>query len=100
MMSLATQSPARPDVRRASARTPLRAAVIGTGVISEEHLRFLSKDDRADLVGVCDLSPALARFSAERFDAEAAYTDSTVMLRNAKPDVVHVLTPPHTHVAL
>jgi predicted dehydrogenase len=74
--------------------------VIGTGKISEEHLRFLATDARASLVGVCDLSPSLARYAAVQFDAAEAFTEYTEMLATARPDVVHVLTPPHTHVAI
>lgn len=79
---------------------PLRAAVIGTGKISEEHLRFLGGNPRASVVGVCDLSPSLARYAATRFNASAAFTDYRTMLAEAHPEVVHVLTPPHTHVAI
>jgi predicted dehydrogenase len=75
----------------------LRAAAIGTGKISEQHLRFLSSTPGVKLVGVCDLSPALAAYAAKEFGAESAYTDAAKMLAQAKPDVVHVLTPPHTH---
>ena len=88
----------------ALAAAPLRAAAIGTGKISEEHLKFLTGPGAAAgvsrLVGVCDLSPSLARFAAGRFGADAAYTDSADMLARAKPDVVHILTPPHTHARL
>ena len=86
----------------AAAPTPrkLRAAVIGTGKISEEHLRYLSADPQVELVGVCDLSPSLAKYAAAKFGARDAYTDAATMLRVARPDVVHVLTPPHTHVGI
>lgn len=92
------------DLRIAHALAPrstvLRAAVIGTGKISEEHLRFLGSHSRAKLVGVCDLSPSLAQYAASRFKAEQAFTSSKEMLAEMRPDVVHILTPPHTHVAL
>jgi predicted dehydrogenase len=80
-----------------SGQTPLRAAVIGAGMISAEHLRFLRRNARARLVGVCDLSKVLARYAADTYGAESHYTDHLQMLEHAKPDVVHVLTPPHTH---
>lgn len=80
--------------------SPLRAAVIGTGKISEEHLRFLGNSPAASLVGVCDLSLSLAQYAATRFGAHKSYTDAAKMLAEAQPDVVHVLTPAHTHVAL
>jgi predicted dehydrogenase len=80
--------------------TGLKSAVIGTGVISKEHLAFLQKCDQAELVGVCDLSPVAARYAAEQYHAQAAYTDYRQMLAQAKPDVVHILTPPQTHKRL
>ena len=91
---------------------PIRAAVVGSGAISIEHLGFLTGRfshrrsgigpvaGRIRLVGVCDLSPVAARYAAEQYGAEAAYTDLEELLTEARPDVVHVLTPPQTHVAL
>lgn len=79
---------------------PLRAAVIGAGAISLEHLPFLRDSDRAELVGICDLSPVSARIAARRFEATAGYTDVVEMLEASSPHVVHVLTPPHTHASL
>jgi len=78
----------------------VKAAVIGTGEISAEHLKFLADGRTAELVGVCDLSRAAASYAAKTFGAKQAYTDYRQMLDKAKPDVVHVLTPPQTHVAL
>jgi predicted dehydrogenase len=80
--------------------TALKAAVIGTGAISKEHLSFLSKCDLAHLVGVCDISLAAAQYAARQFQANTAYTDYRQMLEVAKPDVVHILTPPNSHKAI
>jgi predicted dehydrogenase len=77
----------------------LKSAILGTGVISKEHLAFLNHTDQAKLVGVCDLSPVAARYTAEKYQTNA-YTDYRHMLEEAKPDVVHILTPSHTHVRL
>ncbi len=78
----------------------MKSAVIGTGEISAEHLKFLADSKSADLVAVCDLSRAAARYAAKTFRAIKSYTDYKQMLDQAKPDVVHILTPPTTHVAL
>lgn len=56
--------------------------------------------DRIRLVGVCDLSQVSADYGAREFGADRAYTDVGEMLLDASPDVVHVLTPPQTHVDL
>jgi predicted dehydrogenase len=74
--------------------------VIGSGKISEEHLAFLRDSDSAELAALCDLSPALARHSATRFGSSQWFTDYRLMLQRIRPDVVHVLTPPHTHMQL
>lgn len=79
---------------------PLRAAVIGGGVISEQHLKYLSVSPRCRLAAVCDLSPVLGEFARDRFGAERSYTDYERMLEEVQPQVVHVCTPPRTHVAI
>jgi predicted dehydrogenase len=80
--------------------TPLRAAVIGCGAIAYDHLPFLAASPRARLVAVCDRSAALSTAAAERFGAEGSFVDVSLMVSEAKPDIVHVLTPPHTHYGL
>jgi predicted dehydrogenase len=82
-------------------RIPVRrVAVVGCGAIAYEHLGHLARLAGVGLVGVCDTSPAAARFAAERFGAAAWFTDLTTMLDATQPDAVHVLTPPHTHEVL
>ncbi len=76
-----------------------RAAVVGCGVISTEHFRVLAQHPRIELVGVCDRSPAAARWTAERYRTKA-FTDHAEMLASVRPDVVHVLTPPSSHRAI
>ncbi len=78
----------------------MKSAVIGTGEISAEHLGYLAKSTAINLVGVCDLSRAAAEYAAKSFGAAKAYMDYKQMLDEAKPDVVHVLTPPQTHVPI
>jgi predicted dehydrogenase len=76
-----------------------RVAVIGSGRIAEEHLRFLRDAKGVRLAGVCDLDPFLAARAARIYGGEA-YQDAETMLSSIAPDVVHVLTPPHSHEAM
>jgi len=78
----------------------MRVAVIGTGQISAEHLRFLQMRTDVSLMAVCDLSRIAAEYHAEQFGAEAAYTDHQEMLAATQPDVAHILTPAVSHPAL
>jgi predicted dehydrogenase len=73
--------------------------VIGAGKISEEHLRFLTASPLAQLVGICDRSKVLCQFATERYGIPA-FAELDALLAQTRPDVVHVLTPPLTHVPL
>ena len=75
----------------------LNVAVVGCGAIAYEHLPFVGSTPLARLVAVCDTSPALATAAGERFGAAVIHTDVGAMLADTGPDIVHVLTPPHTH---
>lgn len=77
---------------------PIKAAVIGAGAISEQHLAFLSARKDIKITAVCDRSHAMASFACERFGAARSFTDHRHMLEVARPDVAHVLTPPASHV--
>jgi predicted dehydrogenase len=78
----------------------MRAAVVGAGRIAQQHLGALTESKLANVVGVCDLSPATARCASERFGGIPWYTDFAVMLQEARPQVVHITTPPGSHYAL
>jgi len=80
--------------------TPVRAAVVGLGGIAEEHLSKLRKLEGVEVVGICDLSRTLVDAVGERYGVGPGYTSYELMLEEAKPDVVHVLTPPATHLDL
>lgn len=75
----------------------LRVGVIGCGAIASEHLAYLAHSPLVELVAVCDSSPITASFTKDRFGASCSFTDASTMLKDVKPDVVHVLTPPQTH---
>jgi predicted dehydrogenase len=75
-----------------------RVAVVGTGAIAETHLACLGSLPGVEVVGVVDLSPARAEATAERFGVHRWYADTAEMLADARPDAVHVTTPPNAHV--
>jgi predicted dehydrogenase len=78
----------------------MRAAVVGAGQISRQHLACLKQLPGIDIAAVCDLSPVAAEAAADRFKVGAWYCDHRAMLREIKPDVVHVTTPPSSHFRL
>lgn len=80
-----------------------RVGILGCGAIAWPHLEHLGRlaaAQRVEIVGVCDRSAATARFAAERAGVDVVCGDVDDLLERTAPDVVHVLTPPHTHEAL
>jgi predicted dehydrogenase len=78
----------------------LRVALIGCGQIADAHLGEIRKLPQADVVAVCDRERDLAAQAGARFEVPQVFDDVAQMLAVARPDVVHVTTPPHTHRAL
>ena len=81
-------------------RRTLKVALIGCGQIADAHLQEVRKISGAEAVAVCDRHMDLARQAAARFEVPRAFDDADKMLADVKPDVVHVTTPPQTHLAL
>ena len=81
-----------------SLHKPIKSAIIGTGSIAAQHLRCLTRMPDVQIVGVCDLSPALAESTAERYGVANFFTDHEELFAATRPDVVHVTTPPQSHL--
>jgi len=75
----------------------MRVAIIGCGKIADEHASAIRLTPGAELVGACDREELMARQLAERCRIPGYYTDVATMLREAKPQVCHVTTPPQSH---
>jgi predicted dehydrogenase len=78
----------------------VKAALIGAGQIARQHLSCLRTLPGVELAAICDLSPATAEAAAERYGVRAWFTDYRAMLETARPDVVHITTPPNAHFGL
>lgn len=78
----------------------IRSALVGAGNIARAHLGVLRGIAGVECVAVCDRSPVMAESTAEAFGVARWFTDFERMLREARPDVVHVTTPPASHFAL
>jgi len=85
-----------------AAPPPIRAAIVGTGAIAHAHAQAIADlAPRIALVAVADVDPDRAREFADRFATSAAVHPSLGALLAAESvDLVHVCTPPQTHVPL
>ena len=79
----------------------LRIAIVGCGKIADGHIEEIRKIPHlAEVVAVCDLEPLMAEQIATRFAIPAHYADFDELLEKENPDVVHVTTPPGSHLHL
>ncbi len=77
----------------------LRVAVVGAGYVAGHHLAALSRLDYVELVGICDTQLEAAQTLAKRHGIPLA-ARTLAELAPARPQSVHVLTPPASHAAL
>jgi predicted dehydrogenase len=78
----------------------LRAAIVGCGKIADSHACQILRIPGVEIVGVCDREPLMARQLMDRFPVGRGFADLEELLRESRPDVVHVTTPPQSHFAI
>jgi len=78
----------------------LKVAIVGCGKIADDHCSQILRINGCEIVGVCDRELLMARQLHDRFPIKEHFDDLTEMLSQAKPDVVHVCTPPGSHFAI
>jgi predicted dehydrogenase len=75
---------------------PTRVGIIGTGSISQLHLRSYAAQERVELVGMADTDPQRAQRAAAEFGGRA-YDSHLEMLEAERPNAVSICTPPVAH---
>lgn len=75
----------------------LKAAIVGCGKIADSHAAQILRVGGCEIVGVCDREPLMARQLSDRFPIKACFDDVSELLQEARPDVVHITTPPAGH---
>jgi predicted dehydrogenase len=78
----------------------LKVAIVGCGKIADDHAEQIQRIKDCEIVAVCDREPLMARQICQRFPIRQHFSDLDVLLAEAKPDVVHITTPPQSHVSL
>lgn len=78
----------------------LRAGIVGCGKIADGHAEQLRATGRARLVAACDREPLMTEQFQQRWGEMSRHDDLAAMIRAESLDVVHLATPPDSHVAL
>ena len=77
-----------------------RVAIIGCGMIADQHADQLRYLPGCELVATCDTDELMAGQLADRFHVPHVFTDAQEMLRTASVDAVHITTPAQSHFPL
>lgn len=78
----------------------LKVAIVGCGKIADDHASQVQRIKGCEIAAVCDSEPLMARQLFERFPVKQRFSDLRELLSKAKPDVVHVTTPPASHLEI
>ncbi len=77
-----------------------RCAMLGCGGRQRSHAKAYQLIDRGAIVAICDLNEERLKDFGDTFGITTRYTDLDEMLRQEKPDVVHMTMPPTIRVSL
>jgi len=78
-----------------------RAVLAGTGGIGDAHVRAVeATQGRVQLLAAADIDATRVRDFAARHKIPAMFTDYATMLRETRPDLVLIATPPSLHVPM
>jgi len=78
----------------------LKVAVIGCGKQADAHVLAIREVSDCEIVGVCDTDELMAKQLYDRFPIRRYFSDVHALLNETQPDVVHITTPPHSHLSL
>ena len=78
----------------------LKVAIVGCGKIADAHAAQIQRIKDCEIVAACDREPLMAKQLCDRFPVRQHFADVTELLRTARPDVVHITTPPGGHFEL
>jgi predicted dehydrogenase len=78
----------------------IKVGIIGCGKIADQHAEAIRYLSGCEIVGVCDREALMARQLKERFNIKQDFSDVQELLEIARPDVVHITTPPQSHYSL
>jgi len=77
-----------------------RVAIIGCGMIADQHADQLRYIPGCELVAACDTDELMARQLADRYNIPQVFTDAEEMLRAGGMDAVHITTTAQSHFPL
>ena len=79
---------------------PIRLATVGTGYFSQFQYAAWTRIPEVEIVGLCSHDSASLSNKAKQFKSASCFSDFNKMLDETQPDLVDIITPPHTHTQM
>jgi len=78
----------------------LRITIIGCGKIADSHVAQILRIRGCEIVGVCDREELMTKQLRDRYPVGKCFTDIDEMIDATQPDIVHITTPPQSHLSI
>ncbi len=78
----------------------MKIGIVGCGLNSDYHISFAKDYPGAEIVGIVDKDESKAKACGEKYGIKGIYSSISELVKQAKTDVIHIVTPPHSHYAL
>jgi predicted dehydrogenase len=78
----------------------LKVAIVGCGKIADSHASQIQRIEGCEIVGACDNEELMAKQLCDRFHVKRYFNNLTQLLNEVRPDVVHITTPPQSHLKI
>jgi len=77
-----------------------KVGLIGCGNIAHTQLKYIDSYLHKENIALCDPDRIRMKALSRRFGISNLYEDADQLLGNFSPDIVHILTPPQTHLEI
>ena len=78
----------------------MKIGIVGCGMNSDYHINFARSYPGAEIVGIVDRDEKKAKDCAQKYHIQQIFSTIPALVETARPDVIHIVTPPRTHYAL
>jgi len=78
----------------------MNLAIVGCGMMANEHLRALKRAPGIKVIALCDLDQGAVTRTSKEWHVGHSYTNFSEMLEKEAPSIVSILTPPQAHASM
>lgn len=85
---------------RIGSKRQLKVGIVGCGAFAGTHAAVLKRMKQANVIAVSDENPDAVLMIAKHFKKPNMYNSAEALLANEQCDVIHIVTPPESHLKI